>query len=115
MFTWNFALFSEYEDYVSSLPTEALEYLKNEIDWDHDGVEEDLDYIAQHLTDWEEKLVVPLHFKQDQLAILKEKHKNDPVLLRYGLVLYVYTISVAQFECMGISIKWLVVRNPLLP
>ena len=69
---------------MSSLPASAREFLKKEIDWDHDGVEEDLDYIARHLTDWEAKLVVPLRFTRHQVDILKETH-SDPILLRYGL------------------------------
>ena len=71
---------------MSSLPASAHEFLKKEIDWDHDGVEEDLDYIARYLTDWEAKLVVPLRFTRHQVDILKEKHKHsNPILLRYGL------------------------------
>ena len=77
--------FTEYDEFVASLPTKAREFLQKEIDWDHGGVEKDLDYIARQLTDWETKLVIPLSFTPQEVDLLKEKHQHsDPILLRYG-------------------------------
>ena len=73
---------SKEEDYIKFLPAAARPYLKEELDWDNDGVERDLCEIASDMSDWETKLAVPLGLTPVDISDIKFKHPNDPVLQR---------------------------------
>ena len=71
----------EYHEYISSLPLSIHVFLQEELDWDNNGVDKDLNDIADHLSDWEVKLSVPFKFTPSEIHDLKAKHSN-PSLLR---------------------------------
>ena len=50
----------DYQSYLSRLPVDAHLHLEQQLDWGHGGVDRDLNEIADHLLDWEEKLSAPL-------------------------------------------------------
>ena len=41
---------------MSSLPANARPHLEQQIDWNNEGVERDLNEIAYHMINWEERL-----------------------------------------------------------
>jgi hypothetical protein len=52
------------------------------LDWDHDGVDRDLNGIAHHMLDWEEKLCTHLGLTAVDTHDIKAKHPNNPELQR---------------------------------
>ena len=50
----------DYLAYVSSLPASVHPHLRRQLDWDHKGVDRDLNEIALYMLDWEQKLSVHL-------------------------------------------------------
>ena len=73
--------------YLSSLPATALAYLEKQLDWDHEGVDQHLNEIADIMIDWEEKLSTFLGLTEVQIHDLKEKYSQKPVLQRYYVIL----------------------------
>ena len=73
--------YSDYEEYVSRLPSSTRTCLSEVLDWDNNGVDKDLNDIAVSMLEWEVKLAVPFLFTQSEIDDLKEAH-NNPILLR---------------------------------
>ena len=46
----------DFTAYASRLPAGALSHFEQKLDWDNEGVDSDLNEIAHHLLNWEEKL-----------------------------------------------------------
>ena len=69
---------------MSGLPEAARGYLDEVLDWDHKGVDKDLNQIALYLTDWEENLSTGLEIPYHDIDALKDKYSQKPVLLRYA-------------------------------
>ncbi len=70
------------ESYVSSLPPPARLHLELQLDWGHKGVDKDLNEIADHMMDWEEKLSTHLELTHTDIHDVKAIHKDNPVLQR---------------------------------
>ena len=66
---------------MSSLPASALAYLDQQLDWDHEGVDQHLNLIADHMIDWETKLSTSLGLTEVHIHDLKAEN-SKPVLLR---------------------------------
>ncbi len=45
---------------MSTLPAGARPHLERQLDWGHEGVDADLDEIAEQMIEWEEKLSASL-------------------------------------------------------
>jgi hypothetical protein len=56
--------------------------LDQQLDWDHEGVDRDLNKIAYHMLDWEEKLGTYLGLTVVEVHDIKAKHPNNPELQR---------------------------------
>ena len=67
---------------MSSLPACVRPFLEQQLDWDHGGVDRDLNAIAEHILDWEEKLSTPLELTRTEIHDIKFLYSNQPVLLR---------------------------------
>ena len=59
-----------------SLPACARPHLELQLDWGHRGVEADLYEIADHMIEWEEKLVVPLGLTDIDVHDINEGIRN---------------------------------------
>ena len=71
----------DYQSYLSRLPVNAHPLLEWQLDLDHGGVDGDLNEIADHSLDWEEKLSVPLRLTTTDISDIK-KYQNEPALQR---------------------------------
>ena len=69
-------------DDMSSLHATISPHLEKRIDWDHEGVDRDLNEIADHMLDWEEKLSAHLKLTAMDIHDIKAIHANNPVLQR---------------------------------
>ena len=50
-------------------------FLKNKLDWDHDGVEKDLTTIAKTISNWEVQFAVKLGLTRTEIEEIRaEKH-----------------------------------------
>ena len=67
------------------LPPSARPHLELQLDWGHGDVEKDLSEIANHMLDWEEKLVTHLELTPIDIHDLKNKYSNEPVLERLDM------------------------------
>ena len=72
----------DYQSYLSRLPVDAHPHLERQLDWGHEGVDRDLNEIANHSLDWEEKLSVPLGLTATDISDIKTMHQNKPQLQR---------------------------------
>ncbi len=74
---------AEFQEYLSRLPVAAHPFLKKEIDWDNNGVDKDLNMIADSMgADWEVTLSVPLELTRTNIDDLKTKYSHEhPCLL----------------------------------
>ena len=72
----------DYQSYLSCLPVDAHPHLERQLDWGHGGVDRDLNEIADHSLDWEEKLSVPLGLTATDISDIKTMHQNKPQLQR---------------------------------
>ena len=73
----------DYSSYVSSLPACVHPLLEQQLDWDHKGVDRDLNTIADHMLDWEKKLSTPMKLTTIEIHDVNVKFlHSDPVLLR---------------------------------
>ncbi len=77
----------------------AHPFLKKEIDWDNNGVDNDLNMIADSMgADWEVTLSVPLELLWTDISDLKTTYSHEhPCLLRYDKV-FIYN-SVYTKTC----------------
>ena len=78
---WNHAAL-EFLAYVSSLPISACPHLEHQLDWDHKGVDRDLNEIALHMLGWEEKLCAHLGLTAVDIYDIKAIHASNPALQR---------------------------------
>lgn len=69
-------------DFILSLPPLARAHLELQLDWGHEGVEEDLCVIAGLMLDWEEKLSTNLGLTVIDISDIKDMFPNKPVLQR---------------------------------
>ena len=69
--------------YKSTLPPHVIPYLKELLDWDHEGVEQDLREIAYHMIDWEGNLATLLELTDVDIHDIK--YINNPELQRYNI------------------------------
>ena len=67
---------------MCSLPAGSHHLLEQQVDYDHEGVDKDLDEIAQYMLDWEEKLLPHLSLTEVDRHDIKVIHSNSPVLQR---------------------------------
>ena len=67
---------------MSTLPASALPHLDQQLDGDHEGVDEDLCEIAKHMLDWEEKLSTHLKLTATNISDIKDMYSNKPALQR---------------------------------
>ena len=74
----------DYPFYVSSLPSSARPYLVRELDWDHEGMDRDLNEISYYLVDWEVKLTTHLELTAIDIAHIKYVYQR-PILQRSGM------------------------------
>ena len=68
--------------YLEAYKITSSPHLENTLDWDNGGLEKDLVEIANHLTEWEVKLVIPLGLTYTDKCNIKLRHKEEPVLQR---------------------------------
>ncbi len=66
---------------MSTLPESVRPHLEQQLDWDHKGVDEDLNEIAHHMLDWE------LHssrlgLTRENVEDINSKHKDKPEFQR---------------------------------
>lgn len=71
---------SDLAAYISSLPTNTLDTLDQQLDWDHKGVDKDLNEISNHMVNWEE-LSAHLGLTSTDAHDIKAIYSN-PVLQR---------------------------------
>ena len=76
----------DFQAYVSQLPVNAHSYLSKQLDWEHGGVDKDLNEIANHLLHWEEKISVQLGLTGTDIYDIKNIHQNKPILQRYNYI-----------------------------
>jgi hypothetical protein len=67
---------------VSSLPASVHPYLEKQLDWDHEGVDRDLNEIAHYMLNWEEKLRIHLGLTVVDVHDIKDKYPSKPELQR---------------------------------
>lgn len=67
---------------MSGLPEAAQGYLDKVLDWDHNGEDKDLNYIALHLVYWEENLSTRLEIPYHKICALKDEYFQKPMLLK---------------------------------
>ena len=61
---------------------DAHPHLEWQLDLGHGGVDRDLNEIADHSLDWEEKLSAPLGLTAIDISDIKTIHQNKPALQR---------------------------------
>ena len=66
----------------TALPASIRPHLEKLLDWDHDGIDTDLNEIAQHMLDWDEKLSSHLGLTAVDVHDIKAMHRNNPELQR---------------------------------
>ena len=73
--------------YISTLPLYAQCLLEKELDWDNEGVDKDLNEIADKMIHWEEKglhtLLELSHIEIHDIEVTY-KYKDNPILKRYS-------------------------------
>ena len=75
----------DFQAYVSQLPDNTRPYLSKQLDWEHGGVDKDLNEIADHfLLNWEEKISAHLGLTGTDIHDIKNMHQNKPILQRYS-------------------------------
>ncbi len=68
--------------YTSSLPASARPHLELQLDWDHEGVDKDLNEIAYYMLHWEEKLSTHLGLTDIDIHDIKDTYRDRPPLQR---------------------------------
>ncbi len=72
----------DFPAYVSSLPAGARPHLELQLDWGHEGVDFDLNEIADVMLGWEGKLSAHLGLTDVDIHDIKEINLNKPLLQR---------------------------------
>ena len=72
----------DFQSYKSSLPASALQYLERTLDWDHEGVDIDLNEVADHMLDWEERLSTLLGMTPIEIHDIKLENPTNLRLQR---------------------------------
>ena len=67
---------------MSSLPVNARPHLELQLDFDHEGIKKDLNEIASHMFNWEEKLSLHFGLTFVNTSDIEEMHPNNPALQR---------------------------------
>ncbi len=67
---------------MSTLPESVHPHLEMQLDWDHEGVDSDLNEIAHVMLDWEGRLSAHLGLTDVDIHDIKEIHPNKPSLQR---------------------------------
>ena len=81
MHNYNFPA-PDYQAYISSLSPCVHPLLEKQLDWDHGGVDMDLNEIADHMLDWEDRLSAHLGLRRIDISDIKEIHLHRPKLQR---------------------------------
>ena len=68
---------------MCSLPACARPHLEWQLDWGHEGVDQDLHQIAHHMLDWEEALIAHLQLTEVDRSDIKDTYPGKPLLQRY--------------------------------
>ena len=72
----------DFPAYVSSLPPNVRPHLGLQLDHDHEGVDEDLCEIAEHMLGWDEQLSTHLKLTEVDIHDIKAKYNTQPSLQR---------------------------------
>ena len=68
-----------YQEYVERfIPENKRSILKEKLDYDHEGVDEDLTMIAGTIVGWEVSLAVKLGFTHIDVDDIKETYRGKP-------------------------------------
>ena len=67
---------------MSTLPASALPHLNQQLDGDHEGVDQDLCEIAKHMLDWEEELSIHLKLTAEDVRDINFVFPTRPQLQR---------------------------------
>ncbi len=67
---------------MSTLPASVHPHLERQLDWDHEGVDRDLNEIADVMLDWEVRLSSHLGLTDVDIHDIKEIHNKQPSLQR---------------------------------
>lgn len=73
---------ADISSYVCSLPACARPHLEWQLDWGHDGVDQDLHQIAHYMIDWEEALIAHLQLTEVDRSDIKDTYPGKPLLQR---------------------------------
>ena len=73
---------SDYQAYLSSLSPHVHPFLEQQLDWDHGGVDVDLNEIADHMLDWEDRLSAHLGLTRTDIRDIKLIHLYESPLQR---------------------------------
>ena len=76
------------QDFVSSLPKSVSPFLCEKLDWDHNGVEKDLDAIARTMSNWEAQFAVKLGLTRAEIEDIRAE--------KYALQRLVYDLRCMQ-------------------
>ena len=72
----------DYQAYLSFLSPRVHPLLEKQLYWDHGGVDVDLNEIADHMLDWEDRLSAHLGLTRIDINHIKEIHLHQPRLQR---------------------------------
>ena len=67
---------------MSSLSPRVHPLLEQQLDWDHGGVDIDLNEIADHMLDWEDRLSARLGLTNTAINDIIKTHLHQPPLQR---------------------------------
>ena len=76
---------TDYANYISSLSSSALLHMDLLLDWDSQGVDNDLNEIAHHMIHWEEDLSSSLKLTKVDIHDVTRKHPYNPELQRCAI------------------------------
>ena len=69
--------------YLSGVPDSHLRHVDQELDWDNEGVDRDLNSIADSMLEWETNLTSAFNLTQVDIHDIKVT-ESSPVLQRYS-------------------------------
>ena len=72
----------DYQAYLSFLSPYVHTFLEKQLDWDHGGVDVNLNEIADHMLDWEDRLSAHLGLTHIDISDIKKIHLYQPQLQR---------------------------------
>ena len=74
------------EPIISSLPDNAKCHLDKHLDHDNEGVDRDLNAIADKMEDWKVKIATHLRLTPIDMSDIELKYPQQPVLQRYVIM-----------------------------